>query len=156
LASWLQQGLLSAPDRQTLESYYDNQITGLEAGLDPGEAQLRPASACWDCKRPIALQQDYCRECGAPVKGENVTRLRYLAFVCHEVKKHARTGRLPLATAHAILADANAQIVALRKTLDQGRALMVEPVEPAPAPNRRERPQPPDREPDRPKEPARP
>src|SRR5262249_13349062 len=74
LASWLQQGLLSAPDRQTLESYYDNQITGLEAGLDPGEAQLRPASACWDCKRPIALQQDYCRECGAPVKGENVTR----------------------------------------------------------------------------------
>src|SRR5262249_12560616 len=75
--------------------------------------------------------------CGAPLQGEAVDRLRYLVFVCYEIKKHEKVGRIPLAVAHDLMAEGNERIAALSGKLEEQRAPLVQAVTaepPAPPP----------------------
>jgi hypothetical protein len=56
--------------------------------------------------------------------------VRYLVFLCFEVKKHQQAGRLNLAAADDCLADANARITALRRKMDRERVPLAEAAPP--------------------------
>ena len=87
--------------------------------------ELPGAPASWDAASAPG--------CGAPIEGEPVERLRHLVFLCFEIKKHEKAGRLTLTATHAFLADCNERIAALRGKLDREPAELVEPVaKPAP------------------------
>ncbi len=102
---------------------------------------LRPREQCWSCKAQVPNRYTVCPDCGAPSKGEQVDRLRYLVFLCFEIKKHEKVGRIPLSVTHGLMAECNERIAALRGKLEQERAPMVQPAsetEQAPAPEPQE------------------
>jgi hypothetical protein len=71
------------------------------------------------------------------VLGEKVDRLREFIFVCHEIKKHEKAGRIPLAVSHDLMAEGNERIAALRGRLEEQRVPLVQAVTarpPAPPP----------------------
>ena len=49
---------------------------------------------CWSCRGNVDARADaLCLDCGAPLQTGEVQRLRYLIFLCHEIKKHEKAGR---------------------------------------------------------------
>jgi hypothetical protein len=84
---------------------------------------------CWSCKRAVARDATDCDECGAPAHTPETKKLRYLIFVCFEIKKLQQAGNLTLAAADGCLAECNEQIAALRRKLDGERIPTVLPVE---------------------------
>ncbi|HZY90985.1 MAG TPA: hypothetical protein VFE78_39550, partial [Gemmataceae bacterium] len=126
---WRQQGLLSADQLQALDRYYDELRAKLPTDLAAGaELELRPRDVCWSCRKPLRNVAKGCGECGAQTAAPEAQTLRYLAFLCHEVRKHEKAGRLNLSAAHDCLNQANGRLVALRKKLDAGRIPLVEAV----------------------------
>ena len=64
----------------------------LRSSLEAGEpiledVQLPSADVCWSCKQSIAPDAKDCDECGAPAHTTDTQKLRYLIFVCFEIKK---------------------------------------------------------------------
>jgi hypothetical protein len=109
---------------------YANLRENLEAGNPiPDDVKLRSADVCWSCKRAVAPDASSCDECGAPAHTPDVQKLRYLIFVCFEIKRLSASGRLALAEADGCLADANARIAAVRRKLDGERIPMAVPVQ---------------------------
>jgi hypothetical protein len=130
---WQAQGLIGENAGRAIARSYDELRSRLkDGGAVPSglvlPTVLPPVDACWSCRSALDLAEQYCSECGAPVHNAEVDRLRYLVFLCHEVNRHARAGRLPLAASHDCLRDANGRIVALRRRLDRERAPLVEAV----------------------------
>src|SRR5262245_21290245 len=109
---------------------YANLRENLEAGNPiPDDVQLRSGDVCWSCKRAVAPDATCRDECGAPVQTPDVQKLRYLIFMCFEIKRLCASGRLTLSEADGCLADANARIAALRRKLDGERIPMAVPVQ---------------------------
>jgi hypothetical protein len=120
---------LTADEAEQLERYHQEQLARLDAGQPPDDCNLRPADVCWSCREPLTPDATACVGCGAAAHTADVARLRHLVFLCHEIKKHERAGRISLTAAHQALADANARIVALRRKLDGERVPLVVAVE---------------------------
>jgi hypothetical protein len=128
---------ISPQTAEDLARYYAGVRNQLNQGL-PVDLFLRPREVCWSCRASCGNQAS-CPSCGAPVQGERVDRLRHLICLCFEIRKHGKEGRLPLSVSHAMLADANERVAALRGKLDQDRiplAQAVEDEEPAAPPSR--------------------
>ncbi len=145
---WRGEGLLTAEQLQVLDRYYDDLRARLQAHPSEGtDLELRPADVCWSCRRPLRRGAKGCGECGALTSTPEAHAVRYLACLCHEVRKHEKAGRLNLSAAHDCLGRANGRLVALRKKLEAERIPLVEAVpeplpevEPQPAPQPRPRP----------------
>ncbi len=116
-----------------LIDYYRDQRDRIDKSRATDELRLRPREQCWSCKTRIPLHQTFCPDCGAPAQGNQVDRLRQLVFLCFEIKKHEREGRIPLSATHAFLTECNERIASLRRKLDQERAPLAEPVSSAEA-----------------------
>jgi len=69
-------------------------------------------------KRAVAAEATDCEACGAPVHTADAQKLRYLVFVCHEIKRLYQAEQLAMAEADGCLADANQRIAAVRRKLD--------------------------------------
>jgi hypothetical protein len=134
----MQEGRLTPEQHQALASYYKENRSRVETGGPPtDEMALRKRTACWSCRGAADPRNEFCSECGAPVQGEAVERLRHLVFVCHEIKKHEKAGRISLAVAHDLMAEGNERIAALRGKLEEHRLPLVQAVTaqpPAPPP----------------------
>jgi hypothetical protein len=125
---WREGGLIPDTPHQVIVA----KLTQLRASLEAGEPilediQLPSADVCWSCKRSVPAAAPDCQECGAPAHTPDTQRLRYLIFVCWEIKKLSRAGTFPLAAADGCLSQANASIAALRRKLDSTRIPMVLP-----------------------------
>jgi hypothetical protein len=134
----MQEGRLTPEQHQALAMYYKENRARVETGGPPSDEMTLPKrTACWSCRAAVDPRNPCCVECGAPSQGEAVDRLRYLVFVCYELKKHEKVGRIPLAVAHDLMAEGNERIAALRGKLDEQRAPLVQAVTaepPAPPP----------------------
>jgi hypothetical protein len=141
-----ERGLLRAGSRDAITASYTRWREDLEAGKPlPEGVTLPSADVCWSCKRPVAAGAPSCDECGAPVHTADAHKLRYLVFVCFEIKKLHRDGTLAMAESDGCLAAANERITALRRKLDRERIPMALPATAeAPAP-RAAPPRPPSR-----------
>jgi len=124
-----QNNQLNSETHQKLVGYYREQRDLLDNGGALDVVTLRPREVCWSCRVRLGSTQPFCPACGVPVQGDRVERLRQLTFLCFEIKKHEKAGRLPLALAHQLLAEANGRVAALRSTLEQERAPLVEAAE---------------------------
>jgi hypothetical protein len=128
---WLKKGLVSGAQHRAVADYYAGWRGRIEGGADiPPNVHLRPPNLCWSCKELVNRASKACPECGAPVQGGDATALRYLVFLCFEVRKHQESGRLPLAAADDCLADANARIKALRARMDRERVPLAQAAPP--------------------------
>lgn len=123
------QGVLPSESQRLLEDHYNRLREDVAAGKAlPDDFCLRPRNQCWSCHAIVPVSAAFCDDCGAPVQNEKVDSLRYLSLLGHEINKHEKAGRLPLATAHDLLATINEGIVARRKNLDLERIPLVEKV----------------------------
>jgi hypothetical protein len=128
---WHQEGRLTQEQHQTLTSYYKENRGRVETGGPPTEEMtLRNRSVCWSCKGTDPRADEYCPDCGAPLKLADVERLRTLTFLCFEVKKHEAAGRIPLAVSHDLMAEGNDRIAFLRRRLEEDRLPLVKAVSP--------------------------
>lgn len=119
---WLKSGLIRADQHRAVLDYYADWRGRLEDGAAiPANVHLRGPDVCWSCKERVDPSSKACPTCGAPARGGDVTALRYLDFLCLEVRKHQDSRRLGLAAGDDCLADANARIRALRAKLDRER-----------------------------------
>jgi hypothetical protein len=115
------------PQHRAIKDYYTDWRGRLDRGAPiPANAHLRPPNLCWSCKELVNPASKACPGCGAPVQGGDATALRYLVFLCFEVRKHQESGRLTLAAADDCLSDANARIRALRTRMDRQRVPLAE------------------------------
>jgi hypothetical protein len=139
---WRQLGLLAADQLPALDRYYEElreRVTdGPAAGADLG---LLPRDVCWSCGRPLRAGAKACGACGALTSTVEAHTVRYLNFLCHEVRRHEKGGRLGLAAAHDCLSEANGRLAALRRKLGARRvppveAVVAQPPEAAAAPRR--------------------
>jgi hypothetical protein len=127
---WLKQNLISAAQHRDITDNYTDWQQRLEAGSPiPPDIHLRPPNVCWSCKETVPPASRACDWCGAPMQNKDATALRYLIFLCFEVRKQQQAGRLNLAAADDCLADANARIASLRRTLDRDRIPLAQAVE---------------------------
>jgi hypothetical protein len=128
---WHERGLIADGTHQALGAKMNNLCGSLEAG-EPilEEMQLPSADVCWSCKRSVPPDARECHECGAPAYTPDAQKLRYLIFVCFEIKKLSKSGGLSLSAADGCLADANERIAALRRKLDSQRIPAVLPAGP--------------------------
>jgi hypothetical protein len=132
---WAQEGQLTKEQFQVLSVYYKENRGRVETGGPPTEPMtLRNRGVCWGCRAVVDPQTaEFCPECGVPLQSREVERLRYLVFLCHEIKKHEKAGRINLATAHDLMAEGNDRIAALRQKLEKERIPFVQ-VAPHPTP----------------------
>jgi hypothetical protein len=131
LDQWHESGLLRDASRQAIRAHQDNLRDNLNAGAAiPADIQLPSPDVCWSCKRAVAPDTHYCDECGAPAHTTDTNKLRYLIFVCFEIKRLAASGRLTLSETDGCLADANARIAAVRRKLDGERIPMAVAADP--------------------------
>ncbi len=129
---WLKEGRITAAQHRAITNYYTDWRARIEGGAAiPPNVHLRQPNLCWSCKELVGLASKACPECGAPVQGGDATALRYLLFLCLEIRKHQESGRLTLAAADDCLADANSRINALRSRLDRERIPLAEAAPPA-------------------------
>jgi hypothetical protein len=134
-AQWQQDGRISDNQGRTLAQHYDDLRKRLQTDPEVGQTlPLRPRNQCWSCRQPVDPSAEYCTPCGAPLQLAGVTTLRHLSLLGHEIKKHEREGRLPLATAHELMAEVNGLIAALRRKLDQERIPLLAAITEKPAP----------------------
>lgn len=138
---WHERGLLRDGAHQAIRAEYAKQQEDLESGtFVPDETQLRPATICWSCKRPLAVDAKDCDACGAPANTTDTHRLRYFVFVCHEINRFHKASLLTLAEADGCLAESNERIAALRRKLDGERIPMALPADAIAAERRDARP----------------
>jgi hypothetical protein len=131
---WRKEGRLTAEQHQVLLQYYQENRQRVETGGPTTEEMvLRQRDTCWNCRDAVDSHAEFCVACGAPLQSGPVQRLRYLIFLCHEIKKHETAGRLNLATAHDLMAEGNNRIAALRRKLEKDRIPMVQVVAAPPA-----------------------
>ena len=125
----LQEGRLTPEQHQVLNAYYKTNRDRVETGGPPTEPMtLRQRDVCWSCRAAVDPQTDeYCPECGMPLQNGDVQRLHYLVFLCYEIKKHEKAGRINLATAHDLMAEGNDRIAALRGKLEKDAFLSYRP-----------------------------
>ena len=133
---WRKEDLITAEQQQVLSQYYKENRHRVETGGPPTEEMtLRPRDRCWGCRGALPTRtEQFCSECGLPLQTADVERLRYLIFLCFEIKKHMNAGRLNLSTGHELMAEGNNRIAALRRKLDRERLPMVQPVVSRPQP----------------------
>jgi hypothetical protein len=133
---WRKENLITAEQQQVLSQYYKENHHRVETGGPPTEEMtLRSRDQCWGCRGILPTRtEEFCLECGLPLQTADVERLRYLIFLCFEIKKHMNAGRLNLATGHELMAEGNNRIAALRRKLDRERLPMVQPVASRPQP----------------------
>jgi hypothetical protein len=126
---WRERGLLREEHYNALTNEY-SALRGSLAGGEPilTDIPLPSPHVCWSCKQALAPDATDCDECGAPAHTPDTQKLRYLIFVCFEIKKRQQSGSLTLAGADGCLAEANEQIAALRRKLDGQRIPTVIPV----------------------------
>ncbi len=96
---WRQRGFLRESHSQIIAAHYASLRSSLEAGgRIPERVQLPSANACWSCKRAVAAEATDCDDCGAPAHTPDTQKLRYLIFLCFEIKKlHQSDSRMALA-----------------------------------------------------------
>lgn len=123
-----QEQALRSESHTALVDYYREQRERIGHHRATDDLHLRPRDQCWSCKARVPARQTFCPTCGAPVQDDRVDRLRYLVFLCFEIKKHEKEGRIPLSSAHAFLAESNERIAALRRKLERERAPLAQPV----------------------------
>jgi hypothetical protein len=137
---WWERNMLRDGSHQCLRISYLKLRQDLEAGVAlPPDMQLRPADVCWSCKRGVPADARECDECGAPVQTPDAQQLRYLVFVCFEIKRFRAAGHLAMAESDGCLAETNERIAALRRKLDSERIPMVVPASTAVTPSIAER-----------------
>jgi hypothetical protein len=125
---WHKEGRLRDNHLQVIAAYYEEERKRIESGQPPAETMRLPSPAvCWSCRKANSEKDGYCLECGAPLRSAEVERLRYLVFLCHEIKKHEAAGRLGYQTMHDLLREGNERITAMRRMLDGKRIPTVEP-----------------------------
>jgi hypothetical protein len=131
---WQDAGRIRPQALAVVQQYYAGQRKALDAGELADDFSLRPADLCWSCKSAVGPDETVCAECGAPARSEKVRRLRYLIFLCHELIKHEKAGRVPLASSHELMTECNERIAALRRNLELERVpMVVAAAEPTPA-----------------------
>ena len=81
---------------------------------------MRP-DRCWGCGAAFSDSPSHCPDCGVPVEGELVRRLRYWNYTGMAIKSQNSAGRLPLSQAHACINDAKGRIGVLRTNLEKKR-----------------------------------
>jgi hypothetical protein len=119
---WHANGLLRDAPHQAIFAGYTKLRQNLEFGTSVAEdVQLRSADVCWSCKHAVATDATDCDECGAPAHTPDTQKLRYLVFVCHEIKRLYQAGQLAMAESDGCMADANQRITAVRRKLDAER-----------------------------------
>src|SRR5690348_10015103 len=85
---WRERGFLRDEQYHSITAHYAALRGSLEAGEPILEGiSLRSADVCWSCKRAVAPEAKDCDECGAPAHTSDTQKLRYLIFVCFEIKK---------------------------------------------------------------------
>jgi hypothetical protein len=129
---WLKQGFISPEQHRAVSDYYTDWRSRIEGGSPiPPNIHLRPQNLCWSCKEMADPQAKACDQCGAPLQNSDATAIRYLIFLCFEVRKQQEAGRINLSAADGCLADANARISTLRRKLDAERVPLEEAAPPA-------------------------
>jgi hypothetical protein len=139
---WHKEGRLSAEQAQAITAFYQKQrqdkIEAAKRGQPlPEKTGLFPWDKCWACSTRFDEPETTCAACGVPLQTAGVRSLRWLVFVCHEIKIHQVSGRLSLAQAHACLAETRERIAALRQRLENERIAPSRPrrvLPPAPRP----------------------
>jgi hypothetical protein len=94
----------------------------------PDSVRVMSADRCWSCQTSLAVPQEQCPNCGAPVRLPQVRSLRFWVFVSHQIKARCDAGQLPLSQAHACMNATKSQIAALRNRLEKDRVTMAEAV----------------------------
>ncbi len=133
---WDRQRLIGpAQFTEIMES--DNQLRGglklmaREGKPLPTGIGLPPCDRCWRCNAELGGSPSHCPECGVPVDGPQVRKLRYWTYACTVIKSHCEARRVPLAHAHACISDAKGRIAVLRATLEkQSQPVAAKPPQP--------------------------
>lgn len=84
------------------------------------ESGLPRQGQCWYCLQPNPHVGQHCKSCGAPLQTAEVNLLRYRTFLCHEIKRHEKEGRVKLAEADAFLTETPDQQIDLLERLEKG------------------------------------
>ncbi len=123
----LEQSQIQEGELQAIQEYYGRlesemaQAVRADRPLSP-DCQVPPRDRCWSCGTAVSpASAKFCASCGAPGHSPAVRSLRFLTFLCHEIKKHADGGRLGLAQAHHCMTEARQRLAALRARLEKQR-----------------------------------
>ncbi|HEV3448222.1 MAG TPA: hypothetical protein VG099_26515 [Gemmataceae bacterium] len=126
---WAQEGQLFVRQAQAIASHYKDQqaemIRSAREGRMPAAGALPSHHECWSCGVQAADPPPYCSDCGAPWDSPAVRSLRFMTFLCHEIKNHEEADRVTLAQAHNLLTLTRERMAALSKRLEKERAPMV-------------------------------
>jgi hypothetical protein len=111
-------GWITQADQAVQDGY---RLAARQGQAIPGNTGLSPRNRCWSCGQVSPNPTSHCPDCGVPLKGDLVQRLRYLTFTAGGVKSHYEVRRLSLAAAHACSNDAKGRIKAIRSQLEELR-----------------------------------
>lgn len=93
----------------------------------PSDCGLPSPVECWYCRKPNAHVGQHCHACGAPLQSAEVNLLRYRTFLCHEIKRHEKEGRVRLADAESFLTETPDQQIDLLARLEKGWSPLFSP-----------------------------
>ncbi|HEV3116789.1 MAG TPA: hypothetical protein VGY58_07030 [Gemmataceae bacterium] len=123
---WAKESAIHEHEAQALTEYYERQqaeiIKSGRVGKLPALHGLPAFNECWSCGVHAASPPPYCSDCGVPWDSPAVHSLRFMAFLCHEIKRHEEAGRLALAQAHNLLTVTRERMAALNNRLEKARA----------------------------------
>jgi hypothetical protein len=142
LKDWQAKGDLTSAEYRDLTERYQRRRDGIEKAIGAGQQvaadpDLPPADECWSCKTLLAEQDTHCLECGAPIRGDLVQRVRFWKYLGRLLQDHERRGVLSLANAHACITDARDALAALKQRLGRDRISAVVAAEDVPRVRRR-------------------
>jgi hypothetical protein len=126
LKDWKANGNLTDRQYQILDDQYQRRRKGIEEAKQSGrevaiDPDLPPAEECWSCGTGVSERDTHCFDCGAPMRGEPVQKLRYWKFLGRLLKQHEADGDIALANAHACVTDVREALAALRQRLGTDR-----------------------------------
>lgn len=128
---WKLEGVLSKEEYRTIldecRKRRETMVRAAQAGQPLPECGLPRQGECWYCRQATAHTTQHCRSCGAPLQSAEVNLLRYRSFLCHEIKRHEKEGRVRLAESEAFLTETPDQQIDLLARLEKGWSPLFRP-----------------------------
>lgn len=124
---WKLEGILTPEEYRALLAYCRPGREALVRSASrsepvPADTGLPDPRQCWSCQQPVKPLAPVCTNCNSELQSNPVRILRYQAYLCREVRRHAEAGRLSLAQWEASMTDTPARQIELLERLRKGQS----------------------------------